>query len=59
VLVHAACDVSPARQPGVVQLDVEGARRDLGNEAIKPVDAPLDVGLPSCQDLDRRPLRPR
>jgi hypothetical protein len=33
---------------------MEAARRDLRNEAVKPVDAPLDVWLPSPDDLDRR-----
>jgi hypothetical protein len=52
--MHSACDVSAACQPRVVQLEMEAARRDLRNETVKPVDAPLNVWLASPDDLDRR-----
>jgi hypothetical protein len=50
-----ACDVAVACEHRVVQLDVEKARRNPGDETIETVHAWLDVRLPSSHDLDRRP----
>jgi hypothetical protein len=55
VSVDPACDVAVACEHRVVQLDVEKARRNPGDEAIEAVHAWLDVRLPSSHDLDRRP----